>query len=67
MLDLLQVACLMAYLWPKLEAHLGKGKALDDVQRMWQLGNLGCIWLHFLLKPVYFGKLSPNMKLCSGI
>ena len=42
MMELLQISCVMAYLWPKLETHLGQGKALDDVQKMWQLGHLGC-------------------------
>lgn len=39
--ELLQISCLMAYLWPKMEAHLGKCQALDDLQRMWQMGCLG--------------------------
>lgn len=41
MVELLQISCLMAYLWPKMEAHLGKCQALDDLQRMWQMGCLG--------------------------
>jgi hypothetical protein len=42
MVELLQISCVMAFLWPKLETHLGQGRSLDEVQKMWQLGHLGC-------------------------
>ena len=42
MVELLQIACLMNHLFPKLEAHLGQGKALDAIVQMWEIGNLGC-------------------------
>ena len=41
MLELLQIACLMNYLWPELEKYIGKGKPLDTIVDMWQMGLLG--------------------------
>ena len=43
MVDLLQICCLMCYVWPKLESYLGAGKLLDNVMEQWKLGNLGKI------------------------
>ncbi len=40
MLELLQISCLMNYLWPQLESHFGKGKLLDEIADMWSLGFL---------------------------
>ena len=42
MLELLQISCLIHHVWPQLQAHLGQGKALDDIVQMWEIGNLGC-------------------------
>jgi hypothetical protein len=41
MIDLLQICCLMCYVWPKLAAYLGAGKLLNNVMEQWKLGNLG--------------------------
>lgn len=43
MIELLQISCLMNYLWPQLESHLGKGKLLDEIADMWSLGFLSWI------------------------
>ena len=40
MVELLQISCLMVYLAPKLEAHLGKGEVLEEVAKLWTLGRL---------------------------
>ena len=40
MVELLQISCLMIYLAPKLEAHLGKGEVLEEVAKLWTLGRL---------------------------
>lgn len=40
MVELLQISCLVIYLAPKLEAHLGKGEVLEEVAKLWTLGRL---------------------------
>ena len=41
MQELLQICCLMNYVWPKVQNHIGKGKLLDDIMDQWKLGCLG--------------------------
>lgn len=72
MVDLLQICCLMCYVWPKLEAYLGAGKLLDNIMEQWKLGNLG--WTgqnHVFLgtkilpwksKPCIFGNQNFNLE-----
>lgn len=67
MIELLQISCLISHIWPKLEAHLGQGKALDDLAKMWEMGSLGCQGLRFGQKTVYPGKPPKKHQTCSGI
>ncbi|CAK9033935.1 unnamed protein product [Durusdinium trenchii] len=39
-LVLLQVCCLMTYVWPKIQNFLGNGELLDGIMNQWKLGAL---------------------------
>lgn len=42
MVELLQICCLMNYVWPKVQTYLGAGKLLDGIMDQWKAGCLGC-------------------------
>jgi uncharacterized Tic20 family protein len=38
--ELMEMACFFSWLFPKMEVLLGKGKVLDGILTMWEMGNL---------------------------
>ena len=43
MIEVLQICCLMNYVWPKVQSYIGTGKLLDDILDQWKMGCLGKI------------------------
>lgn len=51
MVELLQICCLMNYIFPKVQSHLGAGKMLDGIVDQWKMG---CLRLQVLVKTMHF-------------
>ena len=41
MVELLQICCLMNYVWPQIRSYIGEGKVLDGILDQWKIGCLG--------------------------